>query len=347
MSEVLLLIHPTVVTTPQLVEQTKKQLILSNPEADLVQHVIDRVALGQQTLGSKQYKLVYYLAPAEAAQNKFNGALIGQLYDSLVEGGKFTGLIPADSALDAIMAGFTISEDGQTWIKPDATQTAPVAVPLKSRSQNKLPAKKLPMFKKLASPPVLTDSSEGDEEENDAAQQSKLKETKLVFFDDSDSDNDANDTYIDDNELLKTSDLKLTEPLVTPVQCTTTGKKRRRACKDCTCGLKEKEEAEERAQRSVQDTILGNMARSATDEAIKIEERIRAKREDARRKLGEKIKFSETDMTEIDFTIEGKTGGCNSCALGDAFRCDGCPYLGLPAFKPGQMITLDAFGEDI
>jgi len=85
---------------------------------------------------------------------------------------------------------------------------------------------------------------------------------------------------------------------------TSTAAPKKRACKNCSCGLREIEE--EAATASA----------SATTGA-------EAKQDDGH----------ESDHSDHD---HGAGGGCGGCAKGDAFRCAKCPYLGLPAFTPGM-----------
>ena len=90
--------------------------------------------------------------------------------------------------------------------------------------------------------------------------------------------------------------------------------KRRRACKDCTCGLKELE-AEEEAQT-----------------AATVREAQKAFFLEGDDDIPDAIK-SATEGTEGVWPSDKraaakKTSSCSSCYLGDAFRCSSCPYLG-------------------
>ena len=355
MSNILLLIHPTLVTQPELISNQKIQFNTDFQNPIINQYVIDRVASNQQPLLHENYDLIYYLAPNEAINNQFNKNLLNILFNSLKENGKFTGLIPFNSEILAIQSGFLISNDNKSWIKPVNSISNNSTVLLNRKSNtNTTPntSSILPSFKRLStnSPPSLTDSSIQSDNEPDKILNDDEKKLKLSYFNTNDNDDD-DDEIIDDDDLLidniSSSNLK---PIV---DCSITGTKRRKACKDCTCGLKEIEEAEELKQKNLQNSILSKMVQSATREAEEIEQRIREREFKEKEKASTSnvkktiVRFTADDMTEIDFTIEGKTGGCNSCSLGDAFRCDSCPFLGLPAFKPGQMVTIDTFGEDI
>lgn len=100
--------------------------------------------------------------------------------------------------------------------------------------------------------------------------------------------------------------------------------KRRRACKDCSCGLAQRLEAEDKATRAAADANLAKLKLADPSAA----------------KPASSAMLQADDLAEVDFTVQGKVGSCGNCALGDAFRCDGCPYIGLPAFKPGEEVRL-------
>jgi len=123
---------------------------------------------------------------------------------------------------------------------------------------------------------------EKKKEKEEQAKKTSAAEKKAVWnLDDFDQDDDVD--FVDPDTLIDEEDLKKPDAASLRV-CGTTGK--RKACKDCSCGL-----AEELA--------------------------------DGKEPVTKSVNSS-----------------CGSCYLGDAFRCASCPYLGMPAFKPGEKIQL-------
>ncbi|KNE56502.1 hypothetical protein AMAG_02304 [Allomyces macrogynus ATCC 38327] len=117
--------------------------------------------------------------------------------------------------------------------------------------------------------------------------------------------NGNDDDLVDDDMLLDDEDrAKPTlAQLSKPSNCET----RRKACKNCSCGRAEMEEQEEAAARAAPT----------------------------------KVTLDVTEDHPITNVVPPTVkSSCGNCYLGDAFRCASCPYLGMPAFKPGEQVTL-------
>ncbi|KAH8821017.1 Fe-S cluster assembly protein dre2 [Xylogone sp. PMI_703] len=277
--------------------------------------MLDRLSAGFVNLPHETYDLILVLTDADGtrAESKklFSQDLFGRIAQALKAGGKFQGQdgafgqdVGGDEHRGAILAGLVAQ--GDAMVKPDTSATE--AVPLRLRRKEK-PAGNV----SVAAPPVVPAAAPLPGNQKAAV----TAPSGVGFVDFSDDfeepiitgeEEDDDDELIDEDTLLTEEDLK--RPINIPPECAPRAGKRRRACKDCTCGLAERIAAEDAAKRAKADSQLKT------------------------------IMLATDDLAEVDFTVQGKVGSCGNCSLGDAFRCDGCPYLGMPAFTAGEEVRL-------
>ncbi|KAK5718981.1 electron carrier [Elasticomyces elasticus] len=305
--------------------------------------MLDRLAMGLVALPAATYDVVLLLTDVDGSRTESLRLLDRNVMERLVasmkaggrlrtqDGGFGTGSEGVTERTEAILAGLSLDENGGGMVKPDNTSAGPQTVKL-SFGKKKANAAAVPangveaaQVSKRKSEDISTTLASANGNGNGNGMM-KATPDGVGFvdsnddfdggFDDGsgydDEDMDIPDDAeldraerIDPDSLLSEADRQ--KPIIVPDACKP-NTKRRRACKDCSCGLAERIAAEDKAKRSNADANLA--------------------------------KLSAADLNEVDFTVQGKVGSCGNCALGDAFRCDGCPYIGLPAFKPGEEVRL-------
>ncbi|KAL8952747.1 MAG: hypothetical protein Q9222_001358 [Ikaeria aurantiellina] len=275
--------------------------------------MLDRLSLGLVALPPSTYDIILILLDADGTRSESSRLLTASVFPSIARalkaGGKFGSqdgrfaITDSPERREAIFAGMTI--EGEIMMKPDHSATGSVPLSFGKQKVNGGAAASTSAVGTGAVSLNLT-----GKRKNGPSLESALAPAGVGFVlpgDDLDGEGaDDDDELIDEDDLLSDEDLKTT--VVQPMECRPKPGKRRRACKDCTCGLAQRIEAEEKAKRNTADQQLA--------------------------------KLKAEELSEVDFTVQGKVGSCGNCALGDAFRCDGCPYIGQPAFKPGEEVRI-------
>ncbi|KAL8665498.1 MAG: hypothetical protein Q9202_002203 [Teloschistes flavicans] len=273
--------------------------------------MLDRLSLSLVNLPDATYDIVLILLGTENTRTEsaklLTGPVLSAIARSLKPGGKLESqdgsFATADSAerREAVFAGLVV--EGNSMVKPTYNVAESVPLRLGGKKQNGDAVAST----SAVGTGVVSLSLNG-KRKNGPTVEAPAGVGFVLPGDDLEGDgDDDDDELIDENDLLSDEDMKAT--LLQPPECRPqNGTKRRRACKDCTCGLAQRLEAEDVAKRNAADQNLA--------------------------------KLKAEELSEVDFTVQGKVGSCGNCALGDAFRCDGCPYIGQPAFKPGEEVRI-------
>ncbi|EJU06175.1 DUF689-domain-containing protein, partial [Dacryopinax primogenitus] len=264
--------------------------------------MIDRVLDGGMTLLASHYSAIYIIISASdyLELTARIPVLIQQLFISLkpLATLHLVSVSPSDTGrlrADLLLAGFSI-------LPLTASPTIIAQKPAQAASASLKSRVALPLKRRA----------------NGTAKETKARLWAL--------ESNTSTGTIDATSLLTASDLATPEPVCEPF---VDGKRRKKACKNCTCGLAEVEAEEARQTEESQRLVAVDVSQDGGVTEFEASEKARILK----------------GLADIQ---SGKvTSSCGSCFLGDAFRCASCPYLGLPAFEPGQKVEIDFNSDDI
>ena len=265
--------------------------------------MLDRLSLGFVSLPESAYDLILVLTDADDARtegrNLLNREVLGLLVKALKPAGRLRsqdgqlGSNAGQERNEAILAGL-VYEDGQGFFKPD--YGVQVSVPLKFRKTKGVAQAAGGLYGRNGDSVSLP--LNGKRKSEDMANSAPIGVGFVDFSDDLGQPVvDSDDELIDEDTLLDEEDLKRPvqirkRPLYScyeqaliqyPATECKPKAKRRRACKDCTCGLAQKLAVEDKAKRANADQALSA------------------------------LKLQADDLAEVDFTVKGKVGSCGNC----------------------------------
>ena len=283
---------------------------LQGKSSVLETEMLDRLTDTDYQPAANFFDQVYVMAPSEGTPW---AALLSKLSAAVAPGGKLRATLvgqPSEEAItrlraEVTIAGFSsVTADGEGMLSAVRPEAPAVSVATAS------PAAAVPLRKKLG----------GDE--NRQQKKASLWATQP-------------EVQIDADSLLAGSDRMGPRAMKREdctVDLTQPRSRRKRACKNCTCGLRELEE-EERNGTIVQ----------------LLESEINGSAGGARQEVTSTVTGPdgiERTVKRVQVDTRGATSSCGSCFLGDAFRCSTCPYLGMPAFEPGQKVEIPVSMDD-
>ncbi|GAA6014836.1 hypothetical protein JCM11491_002132 [Sporobolomyces phaffii] len=267
--------------------------------------MVDRIIEGATALSPLQYTQISVLLPAVLV----TGSLLSILEPALAQGGSFEVHGEAAQSEETLgelrlvgLAGVNKTDSGIILATKSAAPSS-ASLPLKRPASAIDTSAPTPVASSSGAVPLPTRTS-------------RAAKASLWAFTTAATSSGAATPTIDESTLLTQADLER-PTLVKREDCDV--KRTRKACKNCTCGLREilldEKEPDDLVQAGFEAAPNATASSSSTAGARKIK--------------------------------SGVTSSCGNCYLGDAFRCGSCPYLGMPAFEPGQKVAVSGMDDTI